>query len=464
MVLAIVFAGLVQGKPPAGPPVGRYNGEIRDKDGVMMRVAMQTPPKPVPGQKPSLLLVHHGMNGSENNYIQGTLDGLKRLNLDNEFVVISGKSKGAGWTNEDDAIVLRVIAWAKESYNVDPRRVYIWGSSNGAGFVGRFGWANQDKIAAVVGYCGGYNFSGAPPQNPAETRTEWYFVHGGNDNPQNSGNACQALKKMGYHYVFRQLDGYGHTDIWDGAGHPDMTWVDAVRDDYMLWLHGLRHKEMAPTEKEQKWLAGFENKSKAESMLGSKPTYLELGRIGGPLAGAAIAQGLQSKNAGIRASAAEACLSVSYGPVAAAELAKLVSDESDRAQQAALRALGVYANWHYPEAQAALCQVAAPAPAPAADGKPAAKPNAMERVIAVESTGKAVRLALLGNFEDKQLFWTLVQCLDDDVQGVRAAAFTALTPWTKDGFGYRPEMPPAARKAAVDKWIAWCTQKCGPKG
>ena len=27
---------------------------------------------------------------------------------------------------------------------------------------------------------------------------------------------------MGYRYVFRQLDGYGHTDIWDGNGHPDM--------------------------------------------------------------------------------------------------------------------------------------------------------------------------------------------------------------------------------------------------
>src|SRR5205814_4704723 len=222
------------------------------------------------------------------NYYGGTVECLKRLKCENEFVVIAGKSKGAGWTLEDDGpISKRVIEWAKEKYPIDPRQIFIWGSSNGAGFVGRFGWENQDLIAAAIGYCGGYNFTSKEKlTNAADSKVEWYFVHGGNDKPENAVNGCKQLREMGIRYVFRQLDGYGHTDIWDGQGHPDMTLVNDCRDDYLRWLHALRHKEVDPDKKEKEFLAKFESKSAAESYLSSKATYLMLQKIGGLQAGA----------------------------------------------------------------------------------------------------------------------------------------------------------------------------------
>jgi len=386
---------------------------------------------------------------------------VKRLKLDDEFVVIAGKSKGPGWTLDDDGpIVKRVIDWAKETYPIDPRRVYLWGSSNGAGFIGRFGWENQDLVAAAVGYCGGYNFApkGAKGEKPGEGKTEWYFVHGGNDNPQNSFNGCKQLKEMGYRYVFRQLDGYGHTDIWDGAGHPDQTVVNEVRDDYMRWLDALRHKEIEPEKRDREWLAKFENKSSAESYLGSKAAYLNLQRIGGPQAGAIIAMGLQSKSGGVKASAAEACERTSFGKVAADELVKLVTDDSDRVQQAALRALGTYAVWHYTEAMDALAHVAL---APKGDSK---GPTLADRLVALEGIARGLKLAWLGNFEDKKMFWALVQLLDDDEIKMRAAAFQLLSRGvTKDApSGYKPDLSGQARKDAVAKWAEWCTKKCGP--
>ena len=458
LALPLLLLLVPQSKPggAVGGP-GESRGELRDKQGPLMKVIMwapKVPPSPV--RTLGLLLVFHGMNGNEGNYAGGTIEALRRNKLDDQFVMVAGKSKGPGWTLEDDGpIVKRVIDWAKETYPVDPRRIYIWGSSNGAGFIGRFGWANQDLVAAAVGYCGGYNFQANPkPENPADTRTEWFFVHGGNDNPQNSGNACKALGALGYRYAFRQLDGYGHTDIWDGQGHPDLTVVDACRDDYLQWLNAIRHKTVEPSAKDQEWLAKFENKGTAESMLGSKGTYLNLQRIGGPQAGAAILVGLQAKSAGVRAAAAEACLTASYGKAVNEELVRRIEDENDRVQQTALRALGQAAVWHHPEAIEALCKAAMPA----ADGK---KSETAPRLVAVDGLARVTKLASLGNFEDKKLWWTLVRLLDDEDPKVRAAAFAALQPCVKDGFGYVPAKLPDQRKDAAAKWAAWVTQKCG---
>ncbi|HLY08876.1 MAG TPA: hypothetical protein VKW04_06140 [Planctomycetota bacterium] len=445
------------GTKEAGGP-GEFHGELKDKTGVMMKAHLLAPNQMPPIRSLALLLVYHGMNGNEDNYYGGTVECLKRLKCESEFVVIAGKSKGPGWTLEDDGpITKRVIDWAKEHYPIDSRQIFIWGSSNGAGFVGRFGWENQDLVAAAVGYCGYYQFQSKEKlTNAADTHTEWYFVHGGNDKPENASNACKQLKEMGIRYVFRQLDGYGHTDIWDGQGHPDMSTVNDCRDDYVTWLRGLRHKTMELPPKDKEQMGWFENKGKAESLLGSKGTYLNLERIGGVTAGAAILMGLQSKNGGVRASAAEACLHSSFGKPVAEELARLAHDENDRVASQALLSLGVYTNWHYPEAIEGLLGVVAGEKGDSTKG-----PSAGERLLAMDGLAKAMRLAAHGNFEDKKIWWALVHGLDDDDAKIRATAFAALQRANKDAFGYVPGAVPAARKDAVAKWTAWVTMKCG---
>jgi predicted esterase len=446
------------GTKEAGGP-GEFHGELKDKTGVMMRAHMLAPNQMPPLRTLALLLVYHGMNGNEDNYYGGTVECLKRLKCDSEFVVIAGKSKGPGWTLEDDGpISKRVIEWAKEHYPIDSRQIFIWGSSNGAGFIGRFGWENQDLVAAAVGYCGGYNFQNKEKiTNGADTHTEWYFVHGGNDNPQNSGNAAKALREMGIRAVFRQLDGYGHTDIWDGQGHPDLSVVNACRDDYVTWLRGLRHKTMELPPKDKEQMKVFETPARAEGVLGSKGTYLNLQRIGGVTAGAAILMGLQSKGAGVKIAAAESCMHASYGKPVAEELAKLAHDENDRVAAQSIVSLGVYANWHYPEAIDGLLSVLS-----GDKGESSKGPSSGERLLAVEGLAKAMHLAAYGNFEDKKVWWALVRALDDDDVKIRAAAFAALQSANKDAFGYVPGAVPAQRKDAVAKWTAWVTSKCGP--
>jgi hypothetical protein len=234
-----------------------------------------------------------------------------------------------------------------------------------------------------------------------------------------------------------------------------MTVVDAVRDDYMLWLRGIRLKTMDPEKRDKEWLAKFENKSAAESLFGSKATFLNLARIGGPRAGAVVAEALRSKSG--RAGAADACQAMSFGKAACDELAKLVHDESDRVSQAALRALGIWGNWHYPEAIERLCKVAL---GTKDDGEKG--PSLAERMLALDGLGRAAKLAVLGNFEDKEMWWTFVRLLEDEEVRVRAAAFAAIQKASKDGFGYQPGAAADARKAAAARWQAWGAQKCGP--
>jgi poly(3-hydroxybutyrate) depolymerase len=455
-LFAVLVCGAVVAQNP-GPQkperrIGRYRGDITDPatGDVIMRVAMQVPEQ-LPAEKHlGLILLFHGSRGNENNYIGLTVAALRRLGLLDRYVVISGKSKGPGWTTDDDAPVLRIIRWAQETYPIDPRRVFVFGSSNGAAYVGRFGSAHQELIAGVVGYCGNYRFAPELKSRPAVTRNEWYFVHGGKDRPQNSRRACDELKAAGYRYVFRQMDGYGHTDIWDSIGHRSSDNADAVRDDWLLWMHALRHKEIPPTADEQKSLAALREKSRAGKPHDLEALIKEAERIGGEPGGAVVLELLASADAAVRTAAARTTERTLYGPAVTARLIELLRDASEDVRAAAIRGLGRAANWRSAEAQTALTRIATSANASSTD-----------RLRAIEAVGAASRLPLLGNCEDGALIWTLVRLLDDENAQVRHAAFVALKQNVTDTLVYDPDQPVSERKAAVEKWQQWCRDKCG---
>src|SRR2546423_539354 len=103
---ALALSLLLVGMSVAGadekqaPRTGKFRGDIVDPatGDVIMRVAMQAPDKLPTEKHLGLLLLFHGYKGNEGNYIGLTVDALKRLALLDQYVVISGKSKGPGWT------------------------------------------------------------------------------------------------------------------------------------------------------------------------------------------------------------------------------------------------------------------------------------------------------------------------------------------------------------------------------
>ncbi len=241
------------------PKSGKFRGEILDPASKepIMKVRMQIPDPPAAGKKWGFIFVCHGFKGSEgNSYLDGTVAALKRLGADQDYLVVAGKSKGDGWTAEDDDRFLRLYAWAKQTYPIDPDRLFLFGSSNGARWVCLFGMGHLELVRGVVSYCGSTDFSKLPyVKRPVDARvSDWYFVHGGNDHPEQSRRTVDELRKRGFHAVFRQLDGYGHTGIWDGKEHPEAKLVDEVRDDWAAWLNALPHrKDALPAERAATW-------------------------------------------------------------------------------------------------------------------------------------------------------------------------------------------------------------------
>jgi hypothetical protein len=369
---------------------------------------------------------------------------------------MGGKSKGAGWATSDDKDLLAWIAWAKETYPIDPRRVHLVGMSNGGWMVKRFGWEHQDLFASISPYCGGgVDFSNVPanlklgkpgtPLSPSETKTEWYYIHGDADEQvgvDSSRRANAQLREKGYRVVYREID---------TADHVGILKYTEVTDDNFRFIHSLRHKEIPLTKEERADVSAFAGKIKNDKADAVAPMIDEARRLGGAPGAKLVANAFDHSDPAVRAAAAATTEGVLYGRDVVMELVKLTKDKSDEVKAAAWKGLATAASWRFPEAQDFLSQAARRKTAPDAD-----------RVAAVQGLGKAVKLMLLGWYEDKSVLWTLVLLLDDENAAVREAAFAQLEKGVKNTHEYKPDLGTTERKASVAKWKSWCEQVAGP--
>jgi len=461
-VLALLLTGSLAGaQAKAAPRTGDFKDDFKDKGGAILMHYRMLAPATLPDEKTLGLIVwFHGMGGNEDG-AGIAIEAAKRAKLADQYVIMGGKSKGAGWAPADDDNVLKWIAWAKETYPIDVRRVHIMGHSNGGGMVKRFGWEHQDLVASISPYAGaggGRDFGGGgargsvKPGRPgalngaAETKTEWYFVHGDKDDAVNvntSRNAVKDLQEKGYRTVYREIAGADHGSIFQFAD---------VLEDNLRFIHALRHKEIALSRDEIVKLRALAAKAKTEKADGMGPVLAEASRFGGAPGGHVVALALESADLEVRKAAAATAETTLYGREAVLALVKALRDKkNDDLRPLILKALGTAANWRYPEAQDALVAVARNR-----------KADPAERTGAIEAIGKALKLQLLGAFEDKTLLWAIVLLMDDDDAKIQETAFAQLEKSVKEHYDYKPGLSAAERKAAVAKWKSWCTEKCGP--
>src|SRR4026208_2231317 len=110
ILCSFVLAAALQ-DPPQPPKSGKFRGEVADPatKETSRQVRMQIPDPPAEGRKWGFIFVCHGFKGSEgNSYLDGTVAALKRQGLDQDYLVVAGKSKGDGWTEEDDGRFLKL--------------------------------------------------------------------------------------------------------------------------------------------------------------------------------------------------------------------------------------------------------------------------------------------------------------------------------------------------------------------
>ena len=206
-------------------------------------------------------------------------------------------------------------------------------------------------------------------------------------------------------------------------------------DDALAWATRLRNKNIAPSAEEAKLLKAFSSAPPAPV----DGYYPALALVGGAPAGAVLQKLFESKDANVRAAAAETCRHGIFGDATVAALAKLAADPSIKVRRSAVGALAMYANWRYTAAQQALIQLAVDKGA-----------DPLDRLNAADAIGYAVRLQVKGVPQDPPMFQALVSLLQDKEEPVRSTAAGTLAPlYESAGEG------PQRRRAPDGGWEKW---------
>ena len=176
-----------------------YKSATLTLGGVARSVSLYLPAKP--GAKPPLLITLHGTHGKAQYMIKSS--NAKELADKHQVIIASPQArtmskgdwdnhypKDVYWethpslnpaTNPDLQLIQAVILAAQKAYNVDPRRIYVLGHSNGGFFSLLVAMALPNKIAAFV-----TNSSGLVR---CATTGSCAF--------KGSGTSCAALAKQG---------------------------------------------------------------------------------------------------------------------------------------------------------------------------------------------------------------------------------------------------------------------------
>lgn len=371
-----------------------------------MRYAVDLPAKPVPGQPLGLILGCHGSGGGTDAMNRIIVNGLQRVGLASRFLVVGIHSSGTNWSPEvsgDASQITDFVAWAKTNWPIDARRVFMYGFSAGGWITIKMQAARPDIFAG--GACWGSSDHWLK-EDHAATAAPIYWINGTADalqNPKAAGERAEKLITQGFPIVHRNVTGMGHD-----------AYADVPGDDVFRWFDALRNPNIPLSEAERAFLEQTAARQ-AEGKAVPVASLERLADLAGPEVDKVLIQLAQSAKREQRLAAARLCQVRLYGAEVQQALIVLVTDKETTVRHAALRALGVAANWNRMQARDALVVVAKDA---------AAKPA--DRVMAAGQLALAAVIQRACSNQDAVLFDTLRALLTDKSTQLRVVAQAGL--------------------------------------
>ncbi|MBA3937054.1 MAG: hypothetical protein H0X38_06305 [Planctomycetes bacterium] len=418
--------------------------DIKDASGAAVLHYAVEAPKDAPGgditdpaKQLGLILSYHEHDSKVDAEMPPVIKTLARLGLSDHYVVIGIHHVEHRYSQADRVHTAEVIAWARKTYAINPRRVYNYGKGEGATMSAEFALANPQLIASAITYSWGF-FAMPDAKNPVTELPGIYMVIGMADNAKHIPmvrDTYAKAKPHGYQLIYREFEGLtGSTD------HPPSN------DEALTWALATRNKVLPLAPKELALLKPIASASAAKALVATPEIIDGIVLVGGLQAGSLIGPLFDAKDEATRIAAIASAQRTYYGEDALTALAKKLKDPAAAVRKAALAALGVNARWHSAVAHDALIQFAA-----AANKKAAAD----ERVLAASGMGLALTLQLGSpHVQDLDLAKALVALLDDDSADVRVQAFAILKPALPDS-AYKAEDDKAARAPGLAAWNAW---------
>jgi hypothetical protein len=386
-----------------------------------------------PAKQVGMILCSQEHDTPTGNDLFPVRQSLLRQGMLDRFVLLAPAPQGRKFGPADHQSIEKLIAWAKKTYPINPRRVYMYGKGEGSKISMEFTMMHPELVTAAIGYSWGAWLMPSEIDGPLDfvnQAPEIYLTLGRRDLANHLTcvrDAYARLSAKGYHFIYREFDELG-----------DRTYHPPSNDDALGWATRLRNKNLEPSAEENKLLKAFHGAPPAAA----GGYYPALAMVGGTQAGAVLIKLFESKDPNVRAAAAETCRHGIFGNAATVALARLTKDPSVAVRRAAIRALAMYANWRYTPAQQALVQLAIDTSADPGD-----------RLNATDALGFAVRYQVKGVRQDPPMFRALVSLLQDKDEPVRSTAAGILAPvYDFGGDG------PQRKRAPEGGWEKWLDQ------
>ncbi|HXI41526.1 MAG TPA: HEAT repeat domain-containing protein [Bryobacteraceae bacterium] len=383
-----------------------------------------------PAQHVGLILCFQEHDTPTGNDLFPVRQSLWRQGILDHYILLAAAPQGRKFGPQDHEPLERLIAWAKKTYPINPRRVYMYGKGEGAKISAEFTMTHPNIVTAAIMYSWGAWLMPSELKEPLDfvnSAPEIYLTLGRRDLDHHLACVRDAhirLKAKGYHIIYREFDELG-----------DRTYHPPSNDNAIAWATSLRNKNLPLSPEEMGLLQDFR---------GALPApvdgyYPRLALVGGAPAGAVVQRLLDSTDANVRAAAAETCRHAIFSEATTVALAGRLSDPSIRVRRTAIRALAMYADWRYLSATQALIRLATDQNA-----------DALDRLDAADAIGYAVRFQVKGVREDPSMFQALISLLLDKEEPLRATAAGILAPlYQTSGHGdERTKAPP-------EGWEMW---------
>jgi hypothetical protein len=439
LLAAIIAAALLL------PPVyGASETELKDTTGKVIIRYVVEPPENVapagttdPAKQLGLILCFPEHDRPTGDEILPVREALNRLGIRDGYVLLAGHPQGRKFGAADHEPIAKLIAWAKKTYPINPRRVYMYGKGEGGKISGEFAMFNPNVVTASITYSWGW--WNMPPElteaiDPLGSAPEFYMVLGLRDLSYHITTVRDAYARVsakGYHVIYREFPELGARTY-----HPPSN------GDAIAWATRLRNKNLPLSAGETELLKGFSKRS--EPAINAEGYYSDLALVGGKQAAAIVQKLLASDNPAVRAAAAETCRYAIFDEPTISVLATKVVDSSPKVRRAAIRALAYNANWRSETAQKALVDFAL-------SPEKALAPE--DRVAAADGIAQAVRLQINGARQDPLLFQALITLLEDKDEELRTMATNTLAPIRDPEF--RGDLGRPEQKAPEGGWQKW---------
>lgn len=146
----------------AGLPSGTNDGHITT-DGILRHYLLHVPASYDASTPTPLIFNFHGYDVSPQE--EERLTGMSTKADQEGFIVVYPEGLNKGWADgpgpqglSDLEFVRDLIGTMESQYNIDPKRIYATGMSNGGGMANRVGCSMADLFAAIAPDAGAYNF------------------------------------------------------------------------------------------------------------------------------------------------------------------------------------------------------------------------------------------------------------------------------------------------------------------